>query len=1176
MLWWLSFSQTLSEAGTVGGECHEDSGGQSFVSLPTSARRLLPAIRSDDPDFVELVAALQARLEDRDTTAPVNELAAQAGFTQHEHDLLFAVPRERNLTLYGLQQVHRQQYEERRLRLTLCDGGFVLPVNTAANRTRLEAMTLTMCYFGVPVPPLPAKNAAHGDCDTNSVRSDNPFAILDSYKADDSNDQDSLEQFIPVTTVRPAPRLLGGAKVEMKTVRVDAFNVTFTVRTTAAFLYGRQGAVRFDLDDRSSFIDAVARLVGANQSINVSLLKSTTGYRPGSAVVPQTFHDIVHDAPTVDPFDFDKIRVVLLQWRQDYPEPPGRNEDDDGLLVPFVHPPDEAPPTGHWRPSVKPIGLVKCVRRGSPPSSRLAESGDVAYLAFNVPFIKKHSGYTPCYRLGTNQYGPWMLVVARILTPGAGLALLAGTPGSLVAHSRLGLVYEKWRVRAVDSEQSFTFTPFATHGGLGFHPEHVSFLVQSVAGMDKRTVHDLHDNEIRYVNVDVTPLHDWSVGVFLAGLNSEAATATVDSSDVGNNIGDNVVKMVGAPPSFRVGLAQCIDRMLTAVTTPGERALLDGVDIWPDGAFWDHEARPVRAAVLPCTALALHQIEDRPFHAASLVAIRPIYRKYTAWVEGKDGKTTSFAFEQDGQFNAFFESVKAILGAVHDDTDEDDYEDYKEDQTELGADVVASRRDLNHVWIRQRAGSNRPQFLVSPKMTQAEWFVVCNQIVGPEIWVTREKTADWYEKDMNKKFAWGYRTSYGNLLSVREHKERYAALVEAREGKGEGQVYYQTNKSKVATKAVGPVEQDTVTDTDTDTDTESDTETDADTLTSLDVCTLCAYWFSAHATVTDKLRHMVDMHGVLHKQLSAARPGVIVTEAPEDESTSAAADKHGEPSTRSGLATPPLQRTPPKNKRGRSGTPSNLDPSYQPSKGKDDGSSSSGEASGVPGSSDNDGSRVAKKRKTAARRAAHDDSTYRPEKDEGDDEADHDLGSAKFVPDDFGDDPAKKRKRFALPKVHDPSYKPSKDGEEEDEDNDEDDNDKDVLDKGKKVKKHRADDLTYHPSRHDAADDDDDDDDRLRQSAVPEYDRDPTDPAGKRLRVIREVRGRAAKAVRQRQANDGPAVAVTIAKAALQPKAKGKANGKGKTKVVKITENKAGSAASTPRRGRSRNATPAL
>lgn len=266
------------------------------------------------------------------------------------------------------------------------------------------------------------------------------------------------------------------------------------------------------------------------------------------------------------------------------------------------------------------------------------------------------------------------------------------------------------------------------------------------------------------------------------------------------------------------------------------------------------------------------------------------------------------------------------------------------------------------------------------------------------------------------------------------------------------------------------------------------------------------------------------------------------------------------------MTAPPQQPNPPQSKRSRSRsrTPSQLDPSYKPpsTKAKEESDTSSGEGSGSSGKAARGGG---KKRKAAARRsAAQDDPTYRPEKGE-DDEADHDLGSATFVPDDFGE--AKKRKRPAPPKVNGPSYKPGEveeEGEEEEEVS---------LEGGKKNgKKKKLDDPSYHPSRADPADDDDDD--QLRQSAVPEYDRDPTDPAGKRVRVIREARTRAAKALQSKKANEKPAVAVTIAQAALESKA---AKGKGKQKEKAVRFNSATpSANNTPRRGRSRSGTPAL
>ncbi|KIH91069.1 hypothetical protein SPBR_01275 [Sporothrix brasiliensis 5110] len=1045
MFWWPSFSTPQSKTSEMGVEFCDGISGLPPPSPTSSPHRRRSSIRSDDPDFVELVAALRARLEDQDNPVTLQELAMQAGLSQNERDLLFAVSRDQNAVLYRLQQEHRQFYTKRRLQMAPSDGGFCLPAATPLNRTHVEAMTLAMSYFGVPVPPLEVRDDFNSTDNTNGADiSPMPWGDSDAFSDSDitetGEDQDHAEPVTLTIPARTAPRLLGGAEVvkRMKTVRVGSFGKTFSVRTTRAFLYGYQGAVRFDLADPMTFVDAVFRLMGATQKISISLLK---GYVGGyhAAVVQETYHGLSQHGPDEGsgPFAFDKIRLSILESRHGRREIPDKREDDDGLLVPFVHAPDQQlADLWHWRPSPY---LVKCIVNGSALSGRREDSGDAAYLPIHIEYREKirigsPNVYTARYRLGSNQYGRWMQVAARILTPGAGHALASGTPGSIVAHSRMGLHDGGWR-----SGPAAPFVPFTTYGGLGFTSAHFQQVADSLAGNLFKSTYDGMDRHSRYATFDMEPLPRWTVCVFLPGLSSDASEA------VGPEVTDSE-PISGIQEHFHTTLARCIDRVLTAGTTAEERRLLKDVNVWSGGAIWDPAAWFVTVPALPTSGSSLELTTTGYRDPPSIVSIQPNYSTYTAHVERPGDKTASFAFEIDGPYETFFNGVKAILGAIHDDANDPDYEEYKEYQDKRFCTSVESKRDLNHIWIRQRDGSNRPEFLLSAKTTENEWQAVCNQIVGPEVWVTREKEADWHEADIYRKGIWGYQDSYKNLESM-----PYS--------------YGPPRRSLFASISSTPT---TVDGTDPETD-----------LASLNICSSCLHKFAFHDTIEDKLRHMVEQHSILKKEQGVSQLGAEA-EVPTDRNR-------------------PL--------RSRSRTPSKVD--------------------------------------------ANDDSVF------------------------SGASAGKKRKRATAPKVADPSYKPPK-GEEEDDAEEGEEGKEEEEEVGRRKKatpKKKAGDPSYHPGKKESAagDEDDDDDDQLRQSAVPEYDRDPTDPTGKQLRVIREARGRAAKAVRLRQDKSAAPVAVTIAKASL--KAKAKAKGKGKAAEAVKT---AGSAASTLRRGRSRNTTPAL
>ncbi|CAK7234748.1 hypothetical protein SBRCBS47491_009053 [Sporothrix bragantina] len=1004
-------------------------------------------------------------------------------------------------------------------------------------------------------PPLQAKDGSVDDKTTAKTESSNPLAFLDQQTPPRvtktpkiTNKPSSYPKHL--TTQLPHPPLLGGGQTSDDPV------TSFEIHPDPiSVLYGFQGAVGFDLNNRQSFIDAVLRLVGPLRNVNVAFLKADRDENDQhELVVVHTLYEIVNNS-VLDPYCFDMLKryleepFVIESWQ-----------------VPFVYTPGDILPKRYHQP-IKgkewPMdthgddGLVYCraskdLHRGS------YHQHDVAYLM--VPPPAKNGQTLP---IASNQYREQMMVVARILTPGAGLAIYERGDAGLVPHCRFGLLDKKDPLK-------LTTPRFLTHGGMGFSQAQWDDLVRCVCATESE--HAYYGGMINVI-FDVQPIGEHSVGIFLAGVNS-------DSSQQGQDEGglDNVI----APPtSIRAGLAKRIDRLLESGTTQVEQRGLRGVDIWPNGLFWDPEIWPIHACIFPCTKGSLERIEDQPDVAPSVIAIRPRYSTYMAHVLHRENGSSavqdmSFVFKLDDPLDSFLDTVYSITGT--------------------GTGTSNARPSL---WIRQCENSNRPEFYITHKTTQKEWFVICSQIVGPAIWVRPLDPSDIAQTNVFSAVvppSWGLRPSYHNFRNLAFHEALYTEQKLAREQQHAVEAVKAEEEDGDAVQGMSgePVEDpDEVKVKYMVEDTSQDKkQSPADGFADLDVCTLCSHIFKAGTKAAEKLRHMVDAHGILHKQLRAARPGVIVDDG-HDNSRDESREKGVQ------QPTPPRTRTRPKRK------------SEAPLKGgSSDSSSSGGDGDTGPSNAFGHGA-AAKKRKTKFRGLRDKDSAYRPENDGSDDERDHDLGSAKLLAEDLvGEDQLKKRKRAAAKRVNDPTYRPGQDedddededsskfltpkrvkrggsvdpsyrpskAEQEDEDDEDDDKNKDnVKGKGKAVATKRAKrDSSIDPLYRSIKDDGDDgDDDNLEPRDAPK-----TAKGGGGKVPPKRPNGIASTSVSFKQEDrvekKSPVVTigVAIAKAALKGKGNGKAAAKKESKGKAPA--RGGSAASTPRRGRSRNVTPSV
>ncbi|CAK7268757.1 hypothetical protein SEPCBS57363_003254 [Sporothrix epigloea] len=860
-------------------------------------------------------------------------------------------------------------------------------------------------------------------------------------------------------------------------------------------LYGFQGAISFNLDNRSSFIDAVLRLVGPLRNINVAFLAAD---RNGNGlVVKHTLHDIANDK-SLDPFCFDMLKNYLT-----------KPSVITSRQVPFVHLLGDTLPKHHYQPTKDEEwpkehaedGLAYCTL--SEDLHRMAHHWyDVAYLVVPPPIQDRNLKQGQKLHLASNQYREQLMLVARILTPGAGLAILKEGDAGIVPHCRFGLLK-----RIVTP---LIMAPrFLTRGGMGFTQVEWDELVQCVFPANYDPALSDGFTRVRFL---MQPLGSHTVSIFLAGVNS------AECQEVSR------LKNVVPPTSIRAGLASRIDRLVQSATTPVEQAQLIGVDIWPNGLFWDPEARPIQAGIGPCTEKSLEHIFDQPAVVPSVITIRPRYGAYTAHVVGsKDDysivPSRSFAFELDGTVAGFLDAVYQLV------------------QHQIPG-AGGSGTTQPSLWIWQRENSNRPEFYVTHETTQHEWLVICSQIVGPAIWVLPidpKSIAKCNVIPASSSSSWGLRTSYHNFQTAAFHKALCTEKIPARE---QSRSVNDNGKEYILSPSDGFI--------------------------GLDVCTLCDCIFDTGTSAKKKLRHMVDAHGVLHKQLRATRPKAILGAGHKDDQKDL-------------LDKDILQTTPRTSLKRKSET------------AQDTGSRNIlHEVVSVSSPSVAGRTAAAKRRKIKFRGARDNDSAYRPHTDGSDDERDHDLGSAKLLAEDLMDEDQRKKQRRASagPKkrVDDPTYRPRIDGSDDERDHDLGSAKflaEDLLAEDQRKKQRRSgagkkhvDDPSYRPSKVT----DDEDDDKVKKVDG------KTGPAPPSVKLVQgggrskknpggrsNDTGTASVPVKDNEHGDhklepSPVTAGVTTRAASKTR--------GKTGARKKAAPRGALAASTLRRGRSRNATP--
>ncbi|EPE08513.1 hypothetical protein F503_04100 [Ophiostoma piceae UAMH 11346] len=1204
---WLPFRQGTA-AGAVNATHNEAGDNDVDGSTPVGTTqggdedeaytRLQPDIERDDPLFLAKVAEFQALLDYPGQS--IRGVVNTAGFTSLEQQLLIALPSPReNVDLYNLQHKQRWWYY-----YGLQQSGLY--------KEEPPAVHLALCWFGAPFSSLAldadgnitsfisegflngvANNAYRPDEDDgNSLQFLDKYSLSDyrgilfnltedNYEAQTRPRSDQLDHYL--TRLQKRYPLRGGAATPPSSPygsdEADDANDANKSSTKGKIirLYGFQGAVNFDIYNHDSLSDAVARLMGPTTKVNFALYTVTPALAPSGKPVAAR-----------PPNGYVAGRTYNFQDIQDCFGEDGA-ENIHALFVCAI---DEQPPAEQWVPSDSDPAYAETVvycSRTSTSNSNYASlnGGDEAYL--RLPLNAED--------LSPNQYFEWMLVVARILTPGAGLDALNRNESGVLARSHFGLHR---------NSDPVLFDP-KTPAGLCFSPRSWEMLVCDA--MDAWA-----EQKPARAEFDVVPVAKDMISVHLPGLNFETAPISAAAFSHPASFDDQYNVKRGAP--FREDLAAKVHQLLKDALTEEEHDQLDCVNIWPDGRFW-HES-PISVA-LGDFGDKLKGFEDRwavrdlqsYMHCVpSATVIRPIYQSYTAILDGN----VSIVIGSHDTLDGFRDRLrKANVSGLDPDTDHifirqtaQSYNMYPE----LNADMT----DM------QRKQANRPGFFISPQSTDEEWQLVRSQIISPTIWISQADIEAALRPPVHPS-QWGFREQYGNMLDVvaRMAHDRLldeywevavqrGGLPSGRGGQGGGggdgggddddgdnadtggneddalhlleQVLHHASDLQHALTQGDPAQLNA---TDASSmsllpltyEANKVTPSEAAQLTSfkdlynialrrpmpcpyadcglvfggeegesrrsagdfithcekhlsqkeqgttqqlvsdnnVTACSSCDSIFGAKSTDAEKLQHLIDAHSLIY---CVQEEGKLVETAPpqEDEGEAMEVD-YREPGKQSGLATPPSSASKTAKRKRHSGKATRrTDPSYKPDQdddtddddtNQDSQSSSSGPQEGLPSqTAAKKAGRAAKRRKTAEK-----DSIYRPQKD-GDDAEDDDLQSDDV--DDSLDSPVKKTTSKKRKRDADPSYRPRSE-----------DTDEDVVDTfesadgtaGRKAKKKNIglDDPSFRPKEPTGQLYIDDQDEELRRSAVPEWERDPTDPAGKRKRVIREKSTGLAKTV---------------------------------------------------------------
>jgi hypothetical protein len=456
-------------------------------------------------------------------------------------------------------------------------------------------------------------------------------------------------------------------------------------------LYGYQGIVHFEQSTFETFADAVARL------LNLPTLQSAQVDIFSVDVLRKVSTDgITLDWGLTEQTGFDEV----LGWLQD---PNDRARGGWFVSHRGVATPKYASPVAANRAdgaiSLRKMRVIQCTLKGS-------LRGDVAYL--RMP--------ENADSLSSNQYGPWMRAVARVLTPG----LAKSTPGfPTIPHAFVGL--------GSDTAAPDAGGTVETYGGLGFSNLYwgkLFSLWSKTTGQDE-------------VKVEIDGLPSYDVGIYLPGACRGKMQA--GQTDMGVD-----VKNLDSLPDVLEKL--CQQNCATGdwnTTKNGKTSSKSTVqlEVWcPGQDVLNHNSTSRLINVerkapdlVKSFSVALGLSTKSREHG--WVACRPRFAEYKAW---NISNNQNFTFDISGTLVDFRKKMKTYF--IH--TDKDIFARTFRIQTKnaalhnakgKGKAVAAAAPATGLLQSEEDKKMYRLDFHINPSTTEAEWRVMCNQIVDPEI-----------------------------------------------------------------------------------------------------------------------------------------------------------------------------------------------------------------------------------------------------------------------------------------------------------------------------------------------------------------------------------------------------------------------------------------------------------
>ncbi|KAK4217560.1 hypothetical protein QBC37DRAFT_369983 [Rhypophila decipiens] len=689
-------------------------------------KRWQPDITPDDHDFLSKLAEFERKMEDAEETV---DNILNRNFPADQRELLVPVAADRNPQLAMIQEHNSKQYQDMLKSSAFKDW-----------RSRADIpFKLTLAYFGVPTEPLGligpfdrtldddwsdgeedipvaqphvrnlrfANQYLHRMYAFDSMRNADP--LLETYHAFDNYLAPPKEAQVPRSSDAFSALGLrgGGDDDEDDTYIHQHYHTTLGGEEELAAshgwitLYGYQGQVAFRLNSLNTFVDAVDRLLCLDNRAGVAykLLMHDRTKTPSR----NSWNTLTTYCRGVGNFDTDR---QALQWvNSQLPNYDGEKGKPGTKAIVFVMGYGEPVPS-RWEPNLGEDRVLRFKLQWRDVED--LRRPDLAYL--RVPQNVSAVEYT-------NQYGPWMANICRVLAPGR----IPGRPGRpAIPDAFIG-------VKNVPSHSQH----IGSYGGLAFLPQLWHKIVRSWEKDPLKTVtlqalttnEGLSDRFFLFLPGDSA---GYSYKNFIRHINAS------DPEVVGNLILQFVKDSMSAESySQLTGVS---------VTIPGESALAPRgevqnkflpVDIFlpvptEGGDPAKEAAGPIVSRLRFLVALVNKRKTVKPARNGLqmyplFISVRPLFRDYKIRAASDPENYVS----QDPAGYSLPQFRRLV-------------------KNELGIPLVEASP---YIEIRQRPKPaepdvekcrvpNKPIFIITPSTTEHEWHVIRNWIIEPNIYVS--------------------------------------------------------------------------------------------------------------------------------------------------------------------------------------------------------------------------------------------------------------------------------------------------------------------------------------------------------------------------------------------------------------------------------------------------------